>query len=82
MLSSFSLTDSVLSSEENFHRLDDYLLPFKLAARFGSLTLSSSVACALCYPLDTLKRRLQVEGSLGYQNSGVYNEWKYASKML
>lgn len=82
MLSTFSFTSNLLENEDKFHRFDDLTFAYKLAARFGALTLASTLASAVCYPFDTIKRRLQLEGSPGYQNSEIYNEFRYANKMM
>ncbi len=40
-----------------------------MSALFGSTSISSALASAVVYPLDTLKRRLQVTGSFGYNDN-------------
>lgn len=82
LLSSFSATSQLLDTDEKFHKFDEINVVFKLATRFGALVLSSTAAAAVCYPFDTIKRRIQVEGAPGYANSGVLNEWAYANKMV
>lgn len=50
----------------SFNRYDDYTFGYKFLQRFGASTLAVTAATALCYPLDTLKRVYQLEGSLGH----------------
>lgn len=58
------------------------MFPYKMVIRFGSLTLSTFAASAVCYPLDTIKRRIQLEGSPGYKNTQIRNELTYATRMV
>jgi hypothetical protein len=62
-----------------FHRYDDMGFAMKYLSRFGCLTISTTLAYALCYPLDTLKRRMQAEGSPGYKYTNTNNEVTYAT---
>jgi len=82
MLTSFSVCSNFFEQQEKFHRLDDVTFLFKFLSRFGPLTVATTLATVVCYPLDTVKRRLQVEGSRGYQNSEVFNEFRYARNMM
>ena len=50
----------------SFNRYDDYTFFYKFLQRFGASTLSVTLATALCYPLDTMKRMYQLEGTLGH----------------
>ena len=50
----------------SFNRYDDYTFFYKFLQRFGASTLSVTLASALCYPLDTMKRMYQLEGTLGH----------------
>ena len=45
-------------------------IPFagKYVMRFGAMTLSLLLAQVVLYPLDTIKRILQLNGSLGHKN--------------
>jgi solute carrier family 25 (mitochondrial phosphate transporter), member 23/24/25/41 len=76
------VVDELASTEELFHRYDDMAFWMKYLARFGSLTISTTLAYGLCYPLDTLKRRMQAEGSPGFKFTNTNNEVKYAAQML
>ena len=58
MLTSFSMTSSMLDTSDRFHRFDDRQVMYKLVTRFGALVLSTTLASAVCYPFDTIKRRL------------------------
>jgi len=82
LLSSFSIVESMTTSKETYHRYDDYSFAYKFLTRFGSLTLSSTLAYSFCYPLDTVKRRMQAEGSPGYKFTDTNNEINYAKQML
>lgn len=82
LLTSFSTLEKVLKSNEQFSRYDDLMFPYKFIIRFGSLTLSTCLASSVCYPLDTIKRRIQLEGSPGYKNTLVRNEFTYAKRMV
>jgi solute carrier family 25 phosphate transporter 23/24/25/41 len=44
--------------------------------------LASTLAYSFCYPLDTVKRRMQAEGSPGYKFTDTNNEINYAKQML
>ena len=58
MMNSFELFNSILERDkEEFHRYDEVSFPYKFLMRFGASTLSVTLATALIYPLDTLKRR-------------------------
>lgn len=42
--------------------------------RFGASIASITLAQTICYPLDTTKRRMQLNGSFGHKN--IYkNDW-------
>lgn len=79
MLTSFAITNQMVESKETFHRFDDLNILYKLCSRFGALIISTSLAAAVCYPLDTVKRRIQIEGMKGYKNTEVLNEFTYAN---
>lgn len=71
LLTSFALFDAKLSNQQNrFDRFDDQRFAYKFLQRFGASTLSVTLATALCYPLDTMKRYKQLEGSKGYKSRG------------
>ena len=67
LMSSFEFSHRLLQDESvKFNRYDDYLFVYKFLQRFGAATISVTLATALCYPLDTLKRMYQLEGSVGH----------------
>eukprot|EP00347_Sterkiella_histriomuscorum_P019218 403342489 len=47
---------------------DNTAFIYKLFNRFGASTLSLILAQTLCYPFDTVKRRMQLNGSIGHKN--------------
>ena len=51
---------------QKFNKYDDYTFLYKFLQRFGAATFSITLANAICYPLDTLKRRYQLEGTPGH----------------
>ena len=57
---------AILDEQIKFNRYDDYTFFYKFLQRFGASTLAVTLATGLCYPLDTLKRMHQLEGSMGY----------------
>ncbi len=62
------------SSDTSFNKRDDHFFLYKFLVRFGSSTLSLLLAQAICYPLDTVKRRMQLNGAQGHKN--LYkNDW-------
>ena len=46
------------SKHAAFAKRDDHSFVYKFLTRFGASTLSLLLAQALCYPLDTVKRRM------------------------
>ena len=82
LLSSFKATDDMMTSAEKYHRYDDGSFLYKFFTRFGSVTISTTLAFLLCYPFDTVKRRMQAEGSPGYSYTNTHNEVEYARGML
>jgi len=57
MMSSFEFFNKVIENEAvGFSRYDDYTFFYKFLQRFGASTISVTLATAICYPLDTLKR--------------------------
>jgi len=81
LLGSFEVFDSIFTDYELFNRYDDYSFWYKFLSRFGASTLSVVIAQALCYPFDTVKRRLQINGAKGYKN--IYkNEYHCVQKIL
>ena len=61
LMSSFEATRKLLNDVEDgkevdFNRYDDYTFLYKFIQRFGAATISVTLATAICYPLDTLKR--------------------------
>ncbi|TNV77496.1 hypothetical protein FGO68_gene2474 [Halteria grandinella] len=69
LMTSFELFNTFLDSPSaTFNKRDDHFFLYKYLTRFGASTFSLLLAQALCYPLDTVKRRMQVNGSLGFKN--------------
>lgn len=67
LMSSFELSNRLIEDKSvKFNRYDDYLFIYKFLQRFGASTIAVTLATALCYPLDTLKRMYQLEGSIGH----------------
>ena len=58
MLTSFAVINQIVETQETFHRFDDLNVAYKLMSRFGALVISTSVAGALVYPFETVKRRI------------------------
>jgi hypothetical protein len=72
MMNSFEIFNKLLEKEkEEFYRYDEISFPYKFLMRFGASTLSVTLATAIVYPLDTLKRRCQVDGALGYKHTNL-----------
>lgn len=66
-MSSFEFCNRVITNDLlDFNRYDDYSFVYKFLQRFGAATISVTLANAICYPLDTLKRMYQLEGTLGH----------------
>lgn len=63
-----AIHDSLDSILKNRSTETSQNLAFKLYTRFGASTLSLLVAQSFFYPLDTVKRRLQIQGSDGYKS--------------
>lgn len=69
LMASFEFCSTLLESETTrFSKRDDYTLIYKYSTRFGASTFSLLLAQALCYPLDTIKRRMQLNGAQGFKN--------------
>lgn len=67
LLSSFELSNRIITNDLiDFDRYDDYSFVYKFLSRFGAATISVTLATAICYPLDTMKRMYQLEGTLGH----------------
>ena len=67
LLTSFELSNRMIEDDSlRFNRYDDYLFIYKFLQRFGASTIAVTLATAICYPLDTLKRMYQLEGSIGH----------------
>ena len=61
LMSSFEFTNRLVEDKTlQFNRYDDYNFGYKFLQRFGASTLSVTLATAICYPLDTLKRMYQL----------------------
>ena len=70
LLTSFDFADNFINSEFGdfaFHKFDDHYFMEKFFVRFGAATLSALLAQSLCYPLDTAKRCLQMNGALAHK---------------
>ena len=82
LMGSFELFNHLLESKETvFAKRDDTLFLYKFLIRFGSSTLSLLIAQSLCYPLDTVKRRMQLNGAFGHKN--IYkNDWHCLQKII
>lgn len=66
-MSSFEVCNRLITNEMlDFNRYDDYSFVYKFMQRFGAATISVTLATAVCYPLDTLKRMYQLEGTMGH----------------
>ena len=69
LMGSFEAFTSFFDTDHTrFNKRDDNWFLHKFLVRFGSSTLSMILAQALCYPLDTVKRRMQLNGSQGHKN--------------
>lgn len=69
-ISSFdALNNSVFSYDEEtiYDKQDEIPLSAKYVMRFGAMTLSLLLAQTVLYPLDTIKRCMQLDGSLGHR---------------
>ena len=67
LFSSFEYLNWQLTDEgTSFSKYDDYTFAYKFLQRFGASTISITLANAICYPLDTMKRRYQLEGTPGH----------------
>lgn len=69
LMSTFELLERVNdSANAKFNRRDGLPFLYKLAIRFGPSTFALLFAQALCYPFDTVKRRMQLNGAKGHKN--------------
>ena len=67
LFSSFEYFNWALTDEDStFTKYDDYTFAYKFLQRFGASTISITLATAVCYPFDTLKRRYQLEATPGH----------------
>ena len=84
MLTTFGILNQSMKAEgqEVFHTYDEVNVFYKLGVRFGAVTCASVLATAICYPFDTVKRRIQMLGTPGFQKVETTNELKYMSNML
>ena len=58
LFTSFEFFNSqLIDDSQKFNKYDDYTFVYKFLQRFGAATFSITLANAICYPLDTLKRR-------------------------
>jgi hypothetical protein len=72
LFSSFNAIETYLGDENRdvyFNCVDNYTLTYKFLKRFGASTLSIVIASAICHPLDTLKRRVQMNGALQFNST-------------
>uniref|UniRef100_A0A7S3CMY0 Uncharacterized protein n=1 Tax=Strombidium rassoulzadegani TaxID=1082188 RepID=A0A7S3CMY0_9SPIT len=67
-LSLFESLSSLLDKGYHFDRDDDVPFIIKFMSRFGAVTLSLLLSQSLLYPLDTIKRCLQLNGSKAHKN--------------
>lgn len=70
LMSSFEYFDNVVFSQNQeitFDKYDEYPFIIKFLQRFGASTLSLLIAQSVLYPFDTVKRCLQLNGSLGHK---------------
>ena len=70
LLSCFDFFDNNLLvgfKDHEFNKFDDVYFLQKYFIRFGAATLSLLIAQAACYPLDTAKRCLQMNGALAHK---------------
>lgn len=60
MLTTFGILNQSMQAEgkEVFHTYDEVNVFYKLLLRFGAVTAASVMATAICYPFDTVKRRI------------------------
>lgn len=82
-MSAFEAFEKLNNSQETKFKAkkDDTALIYKLFNRFGASTLSLLIAQAVCYPFDTVKRRMQLNGSIGHKN--IYrNDFDCFKKVL
>ena len=71
LLQSFELFNRLITNQndqQKFHRLDDYSLSYKFSQRFGASSLAIILASTVCHPIDTIKRRLQINATPGYSS--------------
>lgn len=69
LLTTFELLEQTTNSlDTKFSRRDGVPVYYKMAVRFGSSTLALLLAQTLCYPFDTVKRRMQLNGAKGHKN--------------
>ena len=70
LLSTFEWFDKVVFADNHeiiFDKYDGYPFIVKFLQRFGASTLSLFIAQSVLYPLDTVKRCLQLNGSMGHK---------------
>lgn len=81
-MSSFEAFNYLFDSPHStFNKRDEQFFMYKFLVRFGSSTLSLLLAQSICYPLDTVKRRMQLNGAQGHKN--LYkNDWHCLQKVL
>ena len=68
LFSTFEAGTSLLRDENEaiFNPFDGVGLWYKFYQRFGVATFAIVVAAAVCHPIDTLKRRMQLNATHGY----------------
>jgi len=72
LLSSFDYLERELmntNKEVLFNKNDEYPFAIKFLQRFGAATLSLVAAQTLFYPLDTVKRCMQLSSSPGHKSN-------------
>ena len=69
LFTSYEFFDSLMRDNKViFSRFDDYSLWYKCSQRFGASTLAILAAAAVTHPIDTLKRRVQLNSTPGYSS--------------
>lgn len=69
-LSMFDRLNNYFENKKEMYSKDFEYLPFmkKIGILFGATSLNAILTSVIVYPLDTLKRHLQVNSSLGFKS--------------
>jgi len=74
LLTSFELATTYLTDKEtSFNKYDEVSFPYKFLTRFGASSVSATIAAAITYPLDTIKKRMQVDACKAFKNTKTGN---------